>query len=535
MPDPTDFSQIAQMGQDERGDGGAPGLAQLQESLSKMRDTQSRLVVANQQNEQVLPPQSIQVNTAKGTVTMKDLPIATYESYNRDRQQLNEIRGAFHQQAEQLQKQEQQARSQPAWVQLATALSANLASQKDMPGWVRGLGQTAAQMNPRPEQIQAQRMGVLGEEAQLTEKALGSDVTAMKMQADTKQAELARKTAEGTDKKAADYLNRTRIAVRGGAGTPLSYEAFQSGAVASGVDPERIPGLYRAHIEEANLAAAGKEADVGRKAKLMTFGEALGEQRDVKKGEISKRNRLSEIQTAFENSISPTKEGFQLKLYEQKKAIDEAAAGRKEVAVLGPRGQTELKQASATNQYLGTVEHMLEQPEFAEVQGPLFQFNPKTNEFALNPQAVLPKQFKGIDRTVVESQISHEIPRLLTLLLNGQAGGASILRTDVGKKLVSDMGITGAVRPDQALAILKIVRDSNNNNVAATMRSRASANWPAMRDLVGANDPRNAYYFKDKKDAFGGPLTQFPSLDKREGGETKKPETTPEKKYPWEQ
>jgi hypothetical protein len=41
-----------------------------------------------------------------------------------------------------------------------------------MPDWVQGLGRTAAQLNPRPEEIQARRLGVLGEEAKLTEQGI---------------------------------------------------------------------------------------------------------------------------------------------------------------------------------------------------------------------------------------------------------------------------------------------------------------------------------------------------------------------------
>src|SRR5512135_3353274 len=98
-PLPSDFQQIA-----DHPPGEEPGYGQeLQNALAGMREFQAKLSVQAKQNEQVLPPQSIQTNVAKGTVTLKDLPIATYEAYNRDRQELNQIRGAFHQEAERLQ------------------------------------------------------------------------------------------------------------------------------------------------------------------------------------------------------------------------------------------------------------------------------------------------------------------------------------------------------------------------------------------------------------------------------------------------
>jgi hypothetical protein len=529
MPDPTDFDTIA-ANPPGGGEGGYDPRygEELQTALKGMREFQAKLTVQNKQNEQMLPPGSMAVKTAKGTMDIKDLPIQTYEAMMRDRQELNQIRGAFAQEADRLQRQEQQARQQP-WAQLATALSANLAQARDLPGWVQAAGRTAAQLNPTADQLRSQRMGVLGEQAQLAEKAGALDIAAARTAADTKQAELARKTAEGMDKRAADYLNRTRIAVRGGSGTPLSYEAFQSGAVASGVAPERIPGLYQAHVEEAKLAAEGKDVDTARKAKLMTFKEGLDETLAGVRGKISLNNRIAGIREAFQNSVSPTKMGFEVKLHEQKKAIDEAAAGSKEFRVLGPQVGKELKAANATNGYIDTVEHMLEQPEFAEVQGPLFQYKPADKEnpmgsFTFNPQAVLPKQFKNIDRTLVESQISHEIPRLLTIMLNGQAGGASILRIEAGQKIIRDMGITGGVRPDQALGILKIVRDTNNNNVAANMRLKPNANFGEIRSLLSVDDPRNEYFFKGKKDSFGGPIQPFPDPSRRASD---KQDTTP--------
>ena len=106
--------------------------------------------------------------------------------------------------------------------------------------------------------------------------------------------------------------------------------------------------------------------------------------------------------------------------------------------------------------------------------------------------------------------ISHEIPRLLTLLLNGQAGGASILRIEAGQKLIKDMGVTGAIRADQALAIMKIVRDTNNENKAATMRAHPDVDWSKRRDLLGVDTPGNRQYFYGHKTFMGSPVQPFP-------------------------
>jgi hypothetical protein len=326
--------------------------------------------------------------------------------------------------------------------------------------------------------------------------------------------EHATDVAQKADKELGTRINNftkdARLSAK--AGEPMPREAFEAKADLFEIPQEKRDALYVGHVAAASAAVA---QDV-RKAELakakMTFGEQLAEKLAGVKGEISKSNRVSAIEQAFRNSISGSKQDYDLKLYEQKRAIEAATAGRKELSVLGPKVSGQLQQASATNQYIGSTQEMLEQPEIASVQGPLFQFNPKTNEVTVNPQAVLPKQFKNIDRTIVESQIAHEIPRLLTLLLNGQQGGASILRLKEGQKLLKDMGITGQVRTDQALQILKIVRDSNNNTVAAAMREKPRAAWDELKDLTGASDPLNDYYFKERKDMFGKPLVPFPGF-----------------------
>lgn len=427
---------------------------------------------------------------------------------------------AMTQEANRLQAQEQRTRQHPLIAALST-VAGELAQDRRLPPAVSALGRASLSLNPPPDELAARRMDLEGKIGTLGTAGLRTDIAQMNL-----QSKLNLDQARMNQRNTLEALKAGRL-VAGKGGGAMTPEAWAAHMRSYGVtDPATIQDAYETHQAEAAMVLQGREADLARRERGMTFQEKLNERLAEKKGAISLGNRLREIKYAFDNSVSLTKEAFELKLHEQKKAIDEAAAGSKELRVFGTPATNKLTQASQTNQYLDTVEHMLEQPEFAQVQGPLFQYDPKTGEARFNPQAVLPKQFKNIPRTEVESQISHEIPRLLTLLLNGQAGGASILRTDVGKKLVQDMGITGAIRPDQALAIMKIIRDTNNSNVTAIMRSKPRANFRAIKDLLGADDPRNEYFFKKKKDSFGGPVVPFPSPD--QGGFGKPTAAAPE-------
>lgn len=427
---------------------------------------------------------------------------------------LEQALSAMTQEANRMQAQEQRTRQHPLIAALST-VAGELAQDKRLPPAVSALGRASLALNPLPDELAARRMDLEGKIGTLGTAGLRTEFAQMGIQ---QKMDIERLKLE--QKRTSDAMREVRLTAKaaGGALDPVQFAGIMN---AHGVtDPEQISSAYAGHKGEADLFKAGKEAEVERKAKLMTFGEQLGERLAQFKGRISLNNRIAGIREAFINSVSQTKADFELKLHEAKKAIDEAAASSKEFKVLGPQVGMQLKQANQTNGYLDTVEHMLEQPEFAQVQGPLFQWNPKTGEVKFNEQAALPKQFKNIDRTLVESQISHEIPRLLGLLLNGQAGGASILRTDVGKKLVQDMGITGAIRTDQALGILKIIRDTNNNNVVAAMRLKPQAPFAKIKSLLSADDPRNEYFFKGKRDSFGGTIQPFPSPDQGGGGET---------------
>jgi len=470
-------------------------------------------MMGQQQEARNAPPIKIRSETDDSgglthTLTMDD---KTLQGIMGKMSYLEQALSAMSQEASRLQAQEQQKRRSPLLNVLST-VAGELAQDKRLPPVVSALGRANLALNPPPDELTARRMGLEKDIGTLGAAGLRTEISQLQHQAQIQQqqARLEETKAENLRKDVRE--NRTKLLqearlVAGKGGGALSEEAFTGLARTRGfTDPSFIRDAYATHREEAEIVAKGKEKEQVAK-------EALIE----KRGAIALRNRIAGINQGFALRTSPNAMAFQTELYKHKKAIDVATASDKDLKVVGTKDLANLKQASATDAYIDKVEFMFSQPEWRNVAGPVFSYDPATNSARLNPQAALPKAFKNIPRTQVESMISHEIPRLLTLLLNGQAGGASILRIEAGQKLIKDMGVTGAIRPDQALAIMKIIRDTNNENKAATMRAHPEVDWSKRRDLLGADTPGNREYFRNRRTFMGSPVQPFPPI---EGGTT---------------
>jgi hypothetical protein len=158
------------------------GEAELNNALSNMRQFQARIVATQEAQKRPSPPEEITVKTdpetGKQSVTSKT-SMENFEATVSSANKYHEMLGGYAKQLDAIQGQlaaeEANIRNQPPWVQLATALSANLAQGKDMPGWVQGLGRTAEQLNPRAEMIQAKRVRVLQDQAAIAEKGAALD------------------------------------------------------------------------------------------------------------------------------------------------------------------------------------------------------------------------------------------------------------------------------------------------------------------------------------------------------------------------
>jgi hypothetical protein len=244
----------------------APPLSgQPQDPIGDMRKLGANLAVSNKASEKPPVPSEF-TQKADGSVTIKgDRQLMEY--YGKAGQFYQQAMGGMQQQVDRLKQQEDAARKQPAWVQLATALSANLAQQKDMPGWVKGLGQTAAQLNPRPEQLAAQRMGLMGEQADLAGKGAGLAMQEAQFglaqrregrldtSEDRKALEDARKVEEDQTRDVRDMRDKQLAAAQKGEAAPA--DVLNKLFVERGVDP-KLAAAQTDAITKTNEAAQAR-------------------------------------------------------------------------------------------------------------------------------------------------------------------------------------------------------------------------------------------------------------------------------------
>lgn len=277
---PSDFDMLAQMGPAGAGDEGSydPRYGQqLQQAMApqmeNFRQLGANLSVANEAAQKPLPPSSATFKN-DGTVDLKGVPVQTYEAYQRDRQQLDQIRGSFAQEAERLRQREQQVREQSPWIQLATALAANMAQAKDLPGWVQAAGKTSAQLNPQPDEIRNQRLGVLGSEAQMAEKSAGLNIA----QARTLEAAQERKIT------AAQHMETQR--------TASVEHALDNLSQSIGKGPGAFDGKAAAMIL-ASAGATSSEIDVKLK-QLQTLANNVGQAFQINRDDKLKAQKIAD-------------------------------------------------------------------------------------------------------------------------------------------------------------------------------------------------------------------------------------------------
>ena len=233
-----------------------------------------------------LPPGVSKLTVGPRGVTLHDVNPQILEGYTRSKAQLDEIMGSFHQEAQRLQQQEARL-STPAGAigQAVSALAGNLASQKDMPGWVRGLGQTAQQLNPSIQQVRGQRLGLLKEEAQLTEKSMALDQHALNMKNQDLEYARLRETEQRSQR--SDLARLESDASK----DPLGFDAqsYYAERIARGDTPERAASSairLDARREAAQVTQATKES-----------AKAAGDEQAVRKlDETERHNKAAEAQ-----------------------------------------------------------------------------------------------------------------------------------------------------------------------------------------------------------------------------------------------
>lgn len=208
----SDFSSLAGMypltGSEvepdmKQGPEGAPN-----PQMEEFRGMAADFAAADAQNKPAfqLPPGVKKVTLSANGMDFSGVDPRIFEALMDKSKKHDEIVGAFHATATQLQGKETNASSGWGAVgNVAGRLAGNLAAQKDMPGWVRGLGETAREMNPTPQELRQERLGVQHMEAQATEQSMRLLETQGRVSAMASVAAL-----EHTRKKEADAARATQ-------------------------------------------------------------------------------------------------------------------------------------------------------------------------------------------------------------------------------------------------------------------------------------------------------------------------------------
>ena len=500
-------------------------IAQNQESLSS---TNSGMV--KQGAESAKKPHELWVNPLTGEAEWKG-DTATIQQMLGAMKQNEEIKaGFFNQMLQENQQKIEQAKGHPLINALGTIASSLAVADPKMPGVVRGLALAAQRLNPSVQELQHERAG-------LVESASKGNMGEIRTMMGVLDQERKRQVEQ--DNVTRYWLQEARLTAQKGGG-PMSKDDFAAGAYARGItDPARIDAAYKQHQAEAKINIAGQDKATERK---ITEAEAKGEIRknviefssDLAKDRATDlqnqrhENRLSEMKTRFDQSISPDKLAFDKEVATFKNQFSLELSKAKELGLLGKDKQP-LINAAKTDLYLDKIDSFLARPELAGLTGNWLTYDPKTGEAKINEQMVLPRFAQSADFVKVKAQISHEIPRMLGIMFGQNGGGASLLRTDQGRKMIQSLGSGITDRPDQIAAVFKVVRDTNNDNKAAIVKAHKGAPWAEYSDLLGANSPGNMDYWERNLDAFGSEMpTKAPNaiINSKPTGQPKK--------YPWE-
>lgn len=339
MPDNSDFDQIRALGgRDYAAE--LPGMAETQMALGRMRDTQSRMVAQQQQNDpmellkfakKVTFRQTPEGGTEMGT---EGTDPRIVQDLVRKSKMLDEILGSFHQEAARLQLREQQQMQQP-WMQLATALSANLAQARDMPGWVQALGRTAEQLNPPADVLRARRMAVMGQEAQVAERAAGLDIAAARTTEDAAmRKEMQAQRIETARKLAVERaIDNAKEVIKAGTGD-VDGNAIMRGVAVAGATPQELEsasallgGLAAERKKEWTVSRSDKAesqriAQANEDRRIRVEQQKAGEKSEAKEAIEAAAQSLAQGDLVALREIASLRGDQRLKIFARAKEIN---------------------------------------------------------------------------------------------------------------------------------------------------------------------------------------------------------------------
>ena len=304
----SDFSMLANQFNPATQDQGSMEADVAIQQIQKLADTGARMTAQSKANEIPAPLQNYQVKTKPDGSTEMSISGLTPDQlayFQKASQFYQEALGGYAQEAQRLEAQRQQVESQP-WMQLATALSANLAAAPGMPGWVQGLGRTAAQLNPTADELRARQLAVLGKGAEMSEKGMALGIAQERTIEDRKQREQADAARGETQRKMSveRALDNARAAITAGTGDVDGNGIMHGIAVAGATDAElesaaALLGSLAANVKRKFDIEQGFRAET---AALAAKNSALQERRIgiLEKASVTKATEKSEEQKDLE-------------------------------------------------------------------------------------------------------------------------------------------------------------------------------------------------------------------------------------------
>lgn len=353
---PSDFGWLANQYNpatlDQGGQEAAAAAVQAQQqAVAALGDTGARLA-AQKKAEAVPPlPQNYQVKTkpdGSTEISLSGLTPDQLQYFQKASQFYQQALGGYAQEAQRLEAQTRQAEGQP-WQQLATALAANLAQAPDMPGWVQGLGRTAAQLNPTLDELRARKMAVMGKEAEIAEKGMALGIAQERTIEERNQRQIAEATAVEKQRQLSveRFVDNAKESIKAGTGDVNVGEILKGLAVA-GATPQEL---------KANEALLGNLAtNIGRKwqAEQTAKAEALAlSQKNYELGE--KRFRLLE-QAAATKASDKSEEQKDLEALAQSLAAGELTSLRTVASMRGGRRERVFRLAREIDPNFNTAE-----------------------------------------------------------------------------------------------------------------------------------------------------------------------------------
>ena len=449
-----------------RGPEGAPN------PMEQLRGLGANFAAADAQNKPAfqLPAGVGEVKISKRGMSFTGVDPRIFEALMDKSKKLDEIMGSFHATATQLQGKEQNASTGWGAVgNVASRLAGNLAAQPDMPGWVRGLGMTAREMNPTPEELMHQRLGVQSEEAKIGERQ-----AAITGQIASHAAATQQKVAEARSKAQDAFIRTYEQAARVNQAVPTE-EAFVAAAVGS----ERFTEDEARERYAAMKSTAGSVANrwENREQKKEDIKVAGGKEllkakiegvKDLEqKKHLYRQSEITQRLVGAEERLGKAQEfNAALKEYGASLAAD------KSLVNVDRQTKARLVELKGIERYANSTRDLLSLPEMQGYEGPL------------TPERLLPRFAQSPNLVKYNEWVNQELPRINSMV----KGGVRMISSPQGRDFIKEkLGFTEHMTADQIRGILdntdQIVKNERMSIIDGHPDKRA---WKRYPELLGS-------------------------------------------------